>query len=51
MALIAPPFLELVEVAAQDREPAPEDIMEAYLYLMGPDSAGVTGQAFKAQRR
>ncbi len=31
--------------------PAPADIMDAYLYLMGPDSAGVTGQAFSAQRR
>ena len=31
--------------------PAPADIMDAYLYLMGPDSAGVTGQAFNAQRR
>lgn len=29
--------------------PAPEDIMPVYLYLMGPDSAGVNGQAFNAQ--
>ena len=28
---------------------APEDIMSAYLYLMGDDSEGVTGQAFNAQ--
>jgi NAD(P)-dependent dehydrogenase (short-subunit alcohol dehydrogenase family) len=27
----------------------PEDIMPAYLYLMGNDSAGITGQAFNAQ--
>ncbi len=29
--------------------PAPADVMPIYLYLMGPDSAGVTGQAFSAQ--
>ncbi|WP_336368114.1 YciK family oxidoreductase [Marinobacter sp. C2H3] len=29
--------------------PAPEDIMPAYLYLMGRDSIGVTGQQFDAQ--
>ncbi|MGD8590450.1 MAG: YciK family oxidoreductase [Chromatiales bacterium] len=29
--------------------PEPEAIMPAYLYLMGPDSRGVTGQAFNAQ--
>lgn len=29
--------------------PAPEDIMPVYLYLMGPDSVGVNGQAFDAQ--
>jgi NAD(P)-dependent dehydrogenase (short-subunit alcohol dehydrogenase family) len=29
--------------------PAPEDIMDAYLYLMGEDSAGVTGISFNAQ--
>ena len=27
----------------------PEDIMPAYLYLLGPDSKGITGQAFSAQ--
>jgi NAD(P)-dependent dehydrogenase (short-subunit alcohol dehydrogenase family) len=26
----------------------PEDIMPSYLYLMGPDSEGITGQAFNA---
>ena len=29
--------------------PAPEEIMPVYLYLMGPDSAGINGQAFNAQ--
>jgi NAD(P)-dependent dehydrogenase (short-subunit alcohol dehydrogenase family) len=29
--------------------PSPDDIMPAYLYLMGDDSQGVTGQAFNAQ--
>ncbi|MCQ4252169.1 YciK family oxidoreductase [Stutzerimonas stutzeri] len=29
--------------------PLPEEIMPAYLYLMGPDSAGVNGQALDAQ--
>jgi NAD(P)-dependent dehydrogenase (short-subunit alcohol dehydrogenase family) len=29
--------------------PLPEAIMPVYLYLMGPDSAGVSGQAFNAQ--
>lgn len=31
--------------------PAPEEIMGTYLYLMGPDSRGVTGQQFDAQKR
>ena len=29
--------------------PAPEDIMATYLFLMGDDSRGLTGQPFKAQ--
>ena len=29
--------------------PTPEEIMPVYLYLMGPDSTGVNGQAFNAQ--
>ncbi|MDT4785113.1 putative oxidoreductase YciK [compost metagenome] len=29
--------------------PLPEEIMPVYLYLMGPDSTGVNGQAFDAQ--
>ncbi len=32
-----------------DRLPYPEDIMPAYLYLLGPDSRGITGQALNAQ--
>ncbi len=30
---------------------APEEILNAYLYLMGEDSAGVSGQQFDAQRK
>jgi len=29
--------------------PAPEDIMATYLFLMGDDSAGITGRAFNAR--
>ena len=29
--------------------PEPQAIMPVYLYLMGPDSTGVNGQAFNAQ--
>jgi NAD(P)-dependent dehydrogenase (short-subunit alcohol dehydrogenase family) len=29
--------------------PSPQDIMQAYLFLMGDDSGGVTGRAFNAQ--
>jgi len=29
--------------------PAPEDIMATYLFLMGDDSVGVTGRAFNAR--
>ena len=32
-----------------ERLPRPEAILSAYLYLMGPDSRGITGQAFSAQ--
>jgi len=31
------------------RNPTPEEIMPVYLYLMGPDSQGVNGQALDAQ--
>lgn len=32
-----------------NNNPLPEDIMPVYLYLMGPDSQGVNGQALSAQ--
>lgn len=32
-----------------ERNPEPHEIMDAYLYLMGPDSKGVTGEKFDAQ--
>jgi len=28
---------------------SPEDILAVYLYLLGPDSKGITGQTFHAQ--
>jgi len=28
---------------------APEELMPLYLYLLGPDSAGISGQSFDAQ--
>ena len=31
------------------RNPWPADIMPVYLYLLGPDSQGVNGQALDAQ--
>lgn len=34
-----------------ENNPRPEDIMNAYLYLMGPDSEGVTGEQFDAQKK
>ena len=34
---------------APTTNPNPEDIMPAYLYLMGEDSAGITGKAFDAR--
>lgn len=36
---------------AEDRQTLkrPEDVLATYLYLLGPDSAGVTGQSFDAQ--
>ena len=34
-----------------DRNPTPEAIMPAYLYLMGDDSIGLNGQALDAQQR
>jgi NAD(P)-dependent dehydrogenase (short-subunit alcohol dehydrogenase family) len=34
---------------APEKNPLPEAIMPLYLYLMGPDSTGINGQAFDAQ--
>ena len=34
-----------------ENNPRPEAIMNAYLYLMGPDSEGVTGEQFDAQKK
>ncbi|MFY1667194.1 YciK family oxidoreductase [Pseudomonas sp. Pseu.R1] len=31
--------------------PTPEEIMPVYLYLMGPESRGINGQAFDAQKK
>ena len=32
-----------------ENNPEPHEIMPVYLYLMGPDSTGINGQAFNAQ--
>ena len=32
-----------------DVNPAPEDVMATYLYLLGPDSRGMTGKQYSAQ--
>jgi NAD(P)-dependent dehydrogenase (short-subunit alcohol dehydrogenase family) len=32
-----------------ERLPTPDRIVPAYLYLLGPDSRGITGQQFNAQ--
>lgn len=43
--------MRLAAFPAEDREAlkTPEDILPAYLYLLGPDGKGVTGQSFDAQ--
>ncbi len=43
--------MRLKAYPAEDRDklPAPEDILAAYLYLLGPDSKGVSGQSIDAQ--
>lgn len=33
-----------------ETNPAPDEIMPVYLYLMGPDSTGINGQALDAQK-
>lgn len=43
--------MRLEAYPAEDRDAlkAPDDILPAYLYLLGPDSRGVTGQSIDAQ--
>ncbi len=43
--------MRLAAYPAEDRArlKRPEEILAAYVYLLGPDSAGVTGQSFDAQ--
>ncbi|MDH3615811.1 MAG: YciK family oxidoreductase [Gammaproteobacteria bacterium] len=43
--------MRLAAYPAEDRDKLkrPEDILSAYIYLLGPDSKGVTGESFDAQ--
>jgi NAD(P)-dependent dehydrogenase (short-subunit alcohol dehydrogenase family) len=43
--------MRLEAYPAEDRDQllTPEEIMPAYVYLLGPDSKGITGQSFDAQ--
>jgi len=43
--------MRLAAYPAEDRDKLkrPEDILAPYVYLLGPDSAGVTGESFDAQ--
>jgi NAD(P)-dependent dehydrogenase (short-subunit alcohol dehydrogenase family) len=43
--------MRLAAYPAEDRDALkrPEDILNAYIYLLGPDSAGITGQSLDAQ--
>jgi hypothetical protein len=43
--------MRLEAYPAEDRDALlrPEDIMPVYVYLLGPDSRGVTGQSIDAQ--
>ncbi len=43
--------MRLAAYPAEDRDALkrPEEILAAYIYLLGPDSKGVTGQSFDAQ--
>ena len=43
--------MRLEAYPAEDRDAllGPEDIMPAYVYLLGPDSKGVSGQSFDVQ--
>mgnify|MGYP001824375018 FL=1 len=43
--------MRLSAYPAEDRDKLkrPEDVLAAYIYLLGPDSRGITGQSFDAQ--
>ena len=43
--------MRLAAYPAEDRDVLrrPEDILATYLYLLGPDSQGVTGESLDAQ--
>ena len=43
--------MRLAAYPAEDRDKlkTPEEVLPAYLYLLGPDSRGITGQSFDAQ--
>ncbi len=43
--------MRLAAYPAEDREQLkrPEEVLAPYIYLLGPDSNGVTGQSFDAQ--
>jgi NAD(P)-dependent dehydrogenase (short-subunit alcohol dehydrogenase family) len=43
--------MRLAAFPAEDRDAlkTPEDILPAYIYLLGPDSKGITGESFDAQ--
>jgi len=43
--------MRLAAYPAENRDALkkPEEILAAYIYLLGPDSKGTTGQSFDAQ--
>lgn len=44
-----PMTLKIYPGREPEQWPAPEAVMDAYLYLLGPDSKGITGQVFRAR--
>jgi NAD(P)-dependent dehydrogenase (short-subunit alcohol dehydrogenase family) len=44
-----PMTLKIYPGREPEQWPLPETVMNAYLYLLGPDSKGITGQVFHAQ--
>ena len=44
-----PMTLKIYPGREPEQWPAPEAVLAVYLYLLGPDSRGVTGQTFRAQ--